>query len=253
MMEEKKLNVSVSIAWPEKYSDKAFKLLKQSLGLFFVFLALLVFLIPGEYLLIFSFVAFLYTFLIGITSLVGLVSKKTQRKYYIQSIIAVIVSLSLIFLHLYVGYAIAGHQKKTMTIARRIVCSVNLKTLSSQCLYHASEKSWPSPDWCDILQMYNFDLDDFKCPIDKIGPCSYAMNENIPVDVGELPPDLVLLFESAPGWNQIGGVDDVVTDRHGKPGANIAFADGHIEFVKTEDIPTLRWRVEQKRGAEATR
>ncbi|MFZ9023775.1 MAG: H-X9-DG-CTERM domain-containing protein, partial [Anaerohalosphaeraceae bacterium] len=62
---------------------------------------------------------------------------------------------------------------------------------------------------------------------------------------GGLPADLVLLFESAPSWNQVGGADDVVTDRHGKPGANIAFADGHVEFVKAEDIPILRWTVDE--------
>jgi prepilin-type processing-associated H-X9-DG protein len=81
--------------------------------------------------------------------------------------------------------------------------------------------------------------------MDKTGPCSYAMNDNIPADANDLPPDLVLLFESTPGWNQVGGADDVITDRHGKPGANIAFADGHVEFVKPETIPTLRWTIER--------
>jgi prepilin-type processing-associated H-X9-DG protein len=73
------------------------------------------------------------------------------------------------------------------------------------------------------------------------------MNENIPMDASELPGDLVLLFESAPGWNRTGGADDVVTDRHGEnnPGANIAFTDGHVEFVKSEDIPALRWAVDK--------
>ncbi|MCI0498825.1 MAG: hypothetical protein L0Y36_03965 [Planctomycetales bacterium] len=71
------------------------------------------------------------------------------------------------------------------------------------------------------------------------------MNENIPADANDLPPDLVLLFESAPGWNQTGGPEDVVTDRHDKnnPGANIAFADRHVEFVETQDIPALRWTI----------
>ena len=74
------------------------------------------------------------------------------------------------------------------------------------------------------------------------------MNENIPADAKELPGDLVLLFESTPGWNQRGGPDDVVTDRHGenKPGANIAFADGRVEFVKPEDIANLRWTMESQ-------
>ena len=63
----------------------------------------------------------------------------------------------------------------------------------------------------------------------------------------DLPPDLVLLFESAPGWNQLGGVEDVVVDRHGKdiPGANIAFADGRVRFVKAEEISNLRWQIEE--------
>ena len=83
----------------------------------------------------------------------------------------------------------------------------------------------------------------FLCLKDKTGPCSYALNESIPADANELPGDLVILFESAPGWNQTGGADDAVTDREKNPGANIAFADGHVEFVKPEDIPKLRWTV----------
>ncbi|MHC5083685.1 MAG: H-X9-DG-CTERM domain-containing protein [Planctomycetota bacterium] len=71
------------------------------------------------------------------------------------------------------------------------------------------------------------------------------MNETIPADVNELPPDLVIFFESAPGWNQVGDADDVVTDRHKRPGANIAFADGHVEFVPTEDIPKLCWTTDK--------
>ena len=118
-------------------------------------------------------------------------------------------------------------------------------------------KVWPDKDnWSNLLKPY---LEDeqrnvYLCPKDKIGPCSYAMNENIPADADELPDNLVLLFESAPGWNKVGDPDDVVTDRHKRPGANIGFAGGHAEFVKPEDIPNLCWTIdEQKRGAEVTR
>jgi prepilin-type processing-associated H-X9-DG protein len=72
------------------------------------------------------------------------------------------------------------------------------------------------------------------------------MNKNIPADANDMPDDLVLLFESAPGWNQTGGPDDVITDRHGRHGANIAFADGHVEFVEADKIPALRWTVENR-------
>jgi prepilin-type processing-associated H-X9-DG protein len=138
-----------------------------------------------------------------------------------------------------------------------IVCNVHVRFLGLCCqIYHQDNEIWPNKDnWCNSLQPYFEDEDkkNWMCPANKIGPCSYAMNENIPADANELPGDLVLLFESAPGWNQTVGADDVVTDRHKRPGANIAFADGHVEFVKPDGIPTLRWTVEQKRGAEATR
>jgi prepilin-type processing-associated H-X9-DG protein len=133
------------------------------------------------------------------------------------------------------------------------ICGTRLKKLSHYCVvYEYNKGSLPHlSDWCDLLGPYvEPDIPAilnpvYQCPVDEIGPCSYVMNENIPDGSGGLPADLVLLFESAPGWNQVGGADDVVTDRHGKPGANIAFADGHVEFVKAEDIPILRWTVDE--------
>ena len=126
----------------------------------------------------------------------------------------------------------------------KLHCRRNLNLISREIFEHSV---WTTHDWCDALKDEpTFDIALLRCNYDKIGPCSYAMNENIPVDVNELPGDLVLLFESAPGWNQVGGVDDVVTDRHGKAGANIAFADGSVEFVEAEEIPKLRWTVEDK-------
>jgi len=134
--------------------------------------------------------------------------------------------------------------------ADKVVCRAKLRGLAIVCQVYRKENNmlWPQKGtWCDVFhQKYDSELERFRCSRDKTGPCSYAMNENIPADANELPGDLVLLFESAPGWNQVGGADDVTTDRHGEnnPGANIAFADGHIEFVKPEDIPNLRWMVE---------
>ena len=135
--------------------------------------------------------------------------------------------------------------------SKKIVCFSNLRSLSIACLvFHREKECWPGKDnWCESLQLpvnrYNQLRNYMQCPADKIGPCSYAMNENIPANANELPDDLVLLFESAPGWNQTGGADDVVTERHSNPGANIAFPDGRVEFVKPEDVPNLRWTIEE--------
>ncbi|MBL7215735.1 MAG: hypothetical protein ISS71_08675 [Phycisphaerae bacterium] len=132
-------------------------------------------------------------------------------------------------------------------IALKVICGAHLKSLSIACsVYKDENQFYPTPrKWCDNIQKYLEGEDNvFVCRIDKTGPCSYAMNEAVPVDANELPGDLVLLFESAPGWNQVGGADDVVTDRHDKSGANIAFADGHVKFIKAKDIADLRWTVE---------
>jgi prepilin-type processing-associated H-X9-DG protein len=53
-------------------------------------------------------------------------------------------------------------------------------------------------------------------------------------------PDVVLLFETAGGWNQSGGRELLTTERHG--GCNVAFADGSVRLVKPDELGTLRWR-----------
>lgn len=129
------------------------------------------------------------------------------------------------------------------------LCRARLKSLCTAFEYYAKETTgkYPNPaKWCDIIhQEWDVELQRFLCPYDLSGPCSYAMNRNIPADVNDLPPDLVLLFESAPGWNLTGGPDDAVANRHNKtnPGVNIAFADGHVEFVQADKIPSLRWTI----------
>ncbi len=47
-------------------------------------------------------------------------------------------------------------------------------------------------------------------------------------------------------FNQVGGRDDVALrhDQHGQLGCNIAFADGHIEFVTEDRLDDLIWTIE---------
>lgn len=136
----------------------------------------------------------------------------------------------------------------------KAVCNVRIRSLGIYCLVYLMEKgSWIDKNsWCDSVKSY---VDEgtgergniYLCPNDKVGPCSYAMNENVPANTAELPDDLVILFESSPGWNQAGGADDVVTDRHEKRGAHIVFADGHVEFVEEEQIPLLKWKLDDEK------
>jgi len=67
------------------------------------------------------------------------------------------------------------------------------------------------------------------------------MNKNIEQFGADAPPDMVLLFETHPGWNQSGGPEILTTENHQDDGCNILFADGHVRFVRTRDLNDLKW------------
>ncbi len=128
----------------------------------------------------------------------------------------------------------------------RITCMINLKQLGAATRMYADNNKgqYPASDkWCDLLIKYNPKLNqkNFRCKRDQKGPSSYAMNKNIEKLGANAPPDMVLLFESKPGWNQSGGPELLTTENHRGDGCNILFCDGHTDFVPTEDVNKLRW------------
>jgi len=81
----------------------------------------------------------------------------------------------------------------------------------------------------------------FCCRNQPRGSFSYAFNKNLTsLDVD---PDTVLFFESDGGRNAVGGPEMLARERHSGQGCNIAFVDGHVEFVRTEDFGSLKWLV----------
>jgi len=50
------------------------------------------------------------------------------------------------------------------------------------------------------------------------------------------------MFETHPGWNQVGGPEILTTDNHQGDGCNVVFVDTHVEFVKARDIEYLKWK-----------
>ena len=105
----------------------------------------------------------------------------------------------------------------------------------------------PGPTWCDVLHnKYGRRLDQFKCPADKVGPCSYAMNKHA-VNLGvSMPSNMVLLFESRPGWNQVGGPELLDTTNHVGRGCKVSLGDGRMEFVPISKLGDLQWTVNEK-------
>jgi prepilin-type processing-associated H-X9-DG protein len=244
------------LPWPSRMVDLSYGCLKWG---FIIFIAGIPFGIAGMALetqalevigglgLVIFASSFAISFILSFIALLGMFFFRF-RIYGVGKAIKMVVFTYIVFS---LGFAITGPAlMNAKNEAHKINCRSNMLSLTISLLSYQQDYNTrpPKENWCDLIKSSLGDKkrNMFLCAKDKTGPCSYAMNENIPADAEGLPDNLVLLFESAPGWNQVGGMDDVVTDRHGQPGANIAFADGHVEFVEADNIPTLRWTVENR-------
>ncbi len=140
---------------------------------------------------------------------------------------------------------------RTRQIAYRMACGANLSALGKAMFIYAGDNDDKYPDcsqWCDLLLEYA-DADPlmFRCRGVSEGPANYAMNKNI-VELGpDAPPDMVLLFESVPGWNLCSGRELLTLGNHQGDGCNIMFNDGSVRFVRAKDVNDLHWNVEPER------
>jgi prepilin-type processing-associated H-X9-DG protein len=127
-------------------------------------------------------------------------------------------------------------------------CSTNMSTLAKAIQIYVSDfDKYPTPEkWCDLLrEKYKVPADYFHCPLAKEGPCNYAINKNIADLSTTKDPNIVLIFETKPGWNQVGGPELLTTENHKGEGCNVVFLDSHVEFVETKDIGKLKWKPDE--------
>jgi prepilin-type processing-associated H-X9-DG protein len=83
----------------------------------------------------------------------------------------------------------------------------------------------------------------FRCHAAPEGRCSYAINSNLEQLAAAAPPDMVLLFETRPGWNQSGGPEILTTENHQGDGCNVAFVDGSVRFLL--EFEHIRWTAQE--------
>ncbi len=136
---------------------------------------------------------------------------------------------------------------RTRQLAFRITCGTNMSGLGKAMMIYSNDYDDKFPTiskWCDLLiEHAEISPLHLQCKGATEGPCNYAMNENIDkLNINSAPPDMVLLFETYPGWNQSGGPEILTTDNHQGDGCNVLFVDGHVEFVRTHNLNNLRWK-----------
>ena len=208
------------------------------------------------------FVTAIPAIILGIVGLVKISKSGGQLKGNGLAIAGIALPVVLLpFIALLMGIMMPA-LARVRQIAFRTVCATNLSGLGKAMLTYASDydEKYPTPSkWCDLLIEYTevdermfrcrgaFGCRGTRCYKGVSGKlCSYAMNKNIE-KLGPLsPPDMVLLFETEPGWNQFGGPEILTTENHGGEGCNIVYVDLHTEWVKTKDLKDLKWTAEQK-------
>ena len=142
-------------------------------------------------------------------------------------------------------------------MAQRMICGRNLSGIGNAMLVYASDynEKYPTPDqWNDLLINHaNVSRQQFDCPAHKDDLSDYAMNENIVKFGPSAPPDMVLVFESKPGWNLYGGPELIDPNKHCGDGCNVLFNDGHVNsfFQKVSPIfagqqMKIKWPLFQK-------
>ncbi len=121
----------------------------------------------------------------------------------------------------------------------RMKAGDNLMEVGKALRMYADEfdGEYPTADkWCDLL-IEHTDLDRklLRHPLYGAGPCDYAMNPNAEPNS---PGDMIVLFETAGGWNQHGGREILKVDKDNEcdPGQSdghhhvlTLHHDGHVE------------------------
>ena len=171
---------------------------------------------------------------------------ETSRKpSWLPIILVAIVGVIIVY-----GIAVKKSENRNKReVARCIVCRHKLRELGEAFAIYAEMQSgrYPAPDkWCDLLIEHTKVTErTFQCLSGEDGRCKYAINPNAEPNG---PPDLVLVFETNPGWNQYGGRELMLPQKHEKKsskGSNVLFVNGDIKFVKVEDVNGLKWEIEE--------
>jgi prepilin-type processing-associated H-X9-DG protein len=127
--------------------------------------------------------------------------------------------------------------------AQQINCMNNLKSMSVGLRLYAGDNGDKLPyatNWCDAIINEVGSPRVYQCPAHDGARCSYAYNAAVSgLELDDVDPRTVVLFESNRGWNGAGGAE-AAAKRHPR-GVAVAYADGSVETVPVGRLPDLRW------------
>ena len=122
-------------------------------------------------------------------------------------------------------------------------CLTNLKSigLAIKMYVNDNDEAYPPADrWCDALIPYSKNMSDFRCYLLPDARGAFAYNRRLS-GVAERsinhPADVVMAFESRPGWDLSGGVE-LATCRHPE-GFFVLYVDGHTQTL--DCMSGLHW------------
>lgn len=197
--------------------------------------------------------------ILGIVALVKINKNKDRLKGNGFAITGIALSAMWIFILPLLMAILMPALGRARQCAMQEVSKVNLQSLSIAVMVYANENDdqFPAAQWCDLLiQEADVNEKQFLHPNDyadssKGNRSSYAYNKNlIGMEALQVPGNVVLIFESQKGWNQVGGPEILSTEYNNGRGVNVTFTDGHVEFVSSDDIDDLVWSVEEPAGVE---
>jgi hypothetical protein len=142
--------------------------------------------------------------------------------------------------------AIAGpeisrrHQKQASD-----ACVDNLEKVARAIQLNAEQNHGKFPsanDWCDVILPQLGSASLLQCPRRSESRSGYAYNRSIAGrTTSSVPPETVLLFESARGWNATISQDEPLAPSVHGGSYVVAFANGRVREVKEGELSTLRW------------
>ncbi len=217
---------------------------------------------------------------LAIASLIRISLHGDRSKGKMISILLLIFSCIFIY---FVNYHLVPRAQQGM--GGRLMCGTNLAGLGKALMVYANDNDDMLPDanqWCDLLVIHaDVNPQQFVCRHSgaKYGESSYVLNkEVVGMKITEIPPDMVLVFETNQGktesgrdaivgdrlfsnqgivesklndkvykdrWNQVGGPELLSVESHVE-GCNILYADSHVRFERAIGLAELRWKLEGK-------